>query len=290
ERNFEDASRVGRLANKHHLVWPRRDADGIGRTDHACQRLAIWRVAIDGAGFRIRRNVYGEHSLEFAFGVEHLDAPVRTIADIDVVIVVDRDRVGQIELARCGALGAPLLHPIPIFVVFSDARIDVAVADIDVAFGIPRDVGRLSEKPVYCGERRLDMFPGFGVFVSRFLSAAEDPDDSAGRVEFDDHVRALVDRPNVVVLVDAHRMGERPAVKTLADLAHENAVLIELEQLRSGGRVSRAARAVGACKHEYVALRVDGYARYFAEIYAVGKLWEISYGIKCEFRHVLLRD
>src|SRR5262249_51510085 len=155
-------------------------------------------------------------------------------------IVVDRDSMGQIELARGGAFGAPLLNPIAILVVFRDARIDVAVAYIDVAFGIPRHVGRLTEKPVYCGERRLDMFPGFGVFVSRFLSAAKAPDDSAGRVDFDDHVRAFVDRPDVVVLVDAHRMGESPAVKTLADFAHENPFLIELEQLRRGWRVSRA--------------------------------------------------
>src|SRR5215510_3984683 len=134
------------------------------------------------------------------------------------------------------------------------------------------------------------MLPGFGVFVSRFLSAAEDPDDSAGWIEFDDHVRALVDRPNIVVLVDAHRMGESPTVKTLADFAHENAVLIELEQLRGGGCVSRAARAVGPCKHEYVTLRVNGHARNLAEIHSVGKLGEIGDGIKCEFRHVLLQN
>src|SRR5262252_2874866 len=83
-------------------------------------------------------------------------------------------------------------------------------------------------------------------------------------------------------------MGEGPAVETLADFAYEGAVLIELEQLRSGGCISRAAGAVGTCKHEYVTLRIDGHAWYLAEIYSVRKLWEIGNRIKCDFRYALL--
>src|SRR5262249_23744646 len=149
-----------------------------------------------------------------------------------VVILVDRDRVRQVELAGGVAFRAPLLYPITVLVVLRDTRIDVTVTYIDVALGIPGDIGRLAEKPVCCGERRLDMFPRLGVLVGRFFSAPEHPDDPSGRIELDDHVRTLVDRPDVVVFVDAHRVGEGPTVKTLADFAYERTVLIELEQLR----------------------------------------------------------
>ena len=73
-------------------------------------------------------------------------------------------------------------------------------------------------------------------------------DDAAGRVELDDHVRALVDGPDVVVAIDAHRVRERPGVEALADLAHELAVRAELEQLRGRRRVGRPAGAVRRVK------------------------------------------
>ena len=52
------------------------------------------------------------------------------------------------------------------------------------------------------------------------------------RAELDDHVRAFVDRPDVVLRVDADAVRHLEAVETLADLADELAVLVELEEAR----------------------------------------------------------
>ena len=105
------------------------------------------------------------------------------------------------------------------------------------------------------------MLPGLGFAVRRFLAAAEHPHHAAGRIELDDHVRALVDRPDVVVLVDAHAVGERPGVEALADLADILAVAGELEELRGRRRIGRTAGAVRAREHEDVALGVHRHAR-----------------------------
>src|SRR5262245_58911375 len=59
ERDLEDPPRKGRLADEHHLVLARRDADRIGRADHASEPLAGRRVAIGGARRRIGRHVDG---------------------------------------------------------------------------------------------------------------------------------------------------------------------------------------------------------------------------------------
>jgi hypothetical protein len=70
--------------------------------------------------------------------------------------------------------------------------------------------------------------------VSRFLLPPEHPHDAALRVEANDHVRAFVDGPDVVVPIDAHAVRLRPGIETLADLAYEIAVLIEFEELGRG--------------------------------------------------------
>ena len=98
------------------------------------------------------------------------------------------------------------------------------------------------------------MLPRLGVFVRGFLLAPEYHHHAALRVELDDHVRALVDGPDVVVLVDADVVRERPRVQVLADLADELAVRPELEQLRRGGAVGRSGR-VAAIEDEDVLLR-----------------------------------
>src|ERR1700728_4695437 len=102
-------------------------------------------------------------------------------------------------------------------VVFGDPRIDITVADVGVALGVPGDIGRLAEQAVDRRQWRIDVFPRLGA-VGGFLAAAEYPLDAAGRIKLDDHVRALVDGPDVVILVDAHAMRKSPGIKTLADL------------------------------------------------------------------------
>src|SRR6185295_5724744 len=108
-------------------------------------------------------------------------------------------------------------------------------------------------------------------------------------VELDDHVRALVDGPDVVVLVHAHRVRERPRVEALADLADELAVLVELEELARRAAVRRAHRAVGARVDEDVALRVDRDAGVLAEVQVRRQLEEVGDGVERNLRHRLLR-
>ena len=123
--------------------------------------------------------------------------------------------------------------------------------------------------------------------VGCFLLAPEHHGDPAFRVEPHDHVRALVDRPDVVVAVDPHRMRERPGIKVLADLADEGAVRPELEQLRGGRAVGRP-RGVAAREDEYVALRIDRDAGHLAEVEIGRELDRIGHRLERNFRHRLL--
>src|SRR5215510_15995502 len=102
-------------------------------------------------------------------------------------------------------------------------------------------------------QRRLRMPPGTGMLVGRFLPAAKHPLHTTSRVELDDHVRALVDGPDIIVAVDAHGVRKRPAIEPLADLAHELAVLVEFQKLRGRRRIGWAIGAVRAREHIDVA-------------------------------------
>ncbi len=54
-----------------------------------------------------RRHVDGELPQEPALGVEHLDAPVGAIADVDAIVAVDRNRVRRVELPRAACPARP---------------------------------------------------------------------------------------------------------------------------------------------------------------------------------------
>ena len=86
------------------------------------------------------------------------------------------------------------------------------------------------------------------VEVRRFAAAAEHPFRTTLGAELDDHVRALVDDPDVVLLVDLHRVGIGPGVHVLADLADELARLDLAETvddaLRREGLARDLVRAV----------------------------------------------
>ena len=76
--------------------------------------------------------------------------------------------------------------------------------------GTGRDIWKASRRvfdaaveKAYGGKRRIGMPPGFCIFAVRFHTAPENPDDAACLIELDNHIRALVDGPNVVVLIDS---------------------------------------------------------------------------------------
>src|SRR5208282_864304 len=112
------------------------------------------------------------------------------------------------------------------------AGINVTVADVSVAGGIPSHVGDLAEKSIDGRKRRLGMLERLGAFVGSFLLAAEDHGDAAIGAELDDHVGTFVGDPDVVVLIDANGMCEGPGVKIVADFLDESSVGSELEELR----------------------------------------------------------
>ena len=57
--------------------------------------------------------------------------------------------------------------------------------------------------------------------VERLRLAPDRHDDAAVGIELDDHVRAFVHHPDVVLAIDAYRVGEDEPVALLADLADE---------------------------------------------------------------------
>ena len=281
EREFVDASRetIGAVED---LVWPGRDANGPGRTGSHAASGGGGFVADGGAGVGIDGNIDRELAEKFSTGVEDLDAAVATIGDVDVVVCIDGDAVRGVELAWLVTRFAPGLEPIAVLVDFGDARIHVAVADVGVPGGVPRDVGNLTEHSIDGRKRRLDMPERFSAFVGSFLLAAKDHNDATFRIELDDHVGAFVGNPNVVVPIDLDGVGEGPGVEMVADLAEEFSVSGELEELRSARAVGGTG-GIAAREDEDVALRIDGDAGGFTEMKVRRKLQEVGDRLETDF-------
>src|SRR5579871_5520563 len=134
QRDFENAPRIRGLADKQHLGRTLCDAERIGRPDHSGQTGTGRCRSVHRPRARIGRYIDGELAQELAFGVEDLNAPIGAVADINIVVAVDGDRMRQVELTRAIALCPPLLHPIAVLVELGDARVDVAIRNVDVAF------------------------------------------------------------------------------------------------------------------------------------------------------------
>ena len=120
---------------------------------------------------------------------------------------------------------APGLHPVAILVDFRDARIDVAVADVRVARRRPRPRrspgGTSRQRAAAAGARAsAGPVPSSDASCLRPKTITTRP---AG-IEFDDHVRAFVRGPDIVLRIDLHRVRERPRIEIVADLAQESAV------------------------------------------------------------------
>src|SRR5208337_1568679 len=118
-----------------------------------CARL----VADRRAGVRINRHVDGDLAQELALAVEHLDAPVTAVRHVDAPARVHRNAVRSVELSGAVAGLAPRLEPVAVFIDFSYARVDIAVADIYIPGRIPGHVGHLPEHPVHRRQGWLEM-------------------------------------------------------------------------------------------------------------------------------------
>jgi hypothetical protein len=129
----------------------------------------------------------------------------------------------------------------------------------------------------------LKLSPGMpapAALADRLRLAAHRHGNAAVGREFEDHVRSAIDNPDVVLRVDLDGLGEQERIDALADLAHELAVTVELEQARAAvredARASRGGICAGASVHEDVALRGGGDPGDLAQIHAVGELQEIG--------------
>ena len=104
ECHLEDATWVCRLPNEQHLMGTWRNADRVGSSDYLLEAITCRCSAIDRPRRRISRNIDRKHAPEIAIDIKDLDAMVRTIANINIVLQVDGDRVWQIELTGAGTL------------------------------------------------------------------------------------------------------------------------------------------------------------------------------------------
>ena len=138
---------------------------------------------------------------------------------------------------------APRLHPVAVLVVLGDARVDVAVADVDVALRVPGDVGRLAEQAVdraAAADRRAPT-----ASVSSSADSFRRPNTITTRPAWL-NLMIMSEPLSMAQMLSSlsmrTRVRERPAVQALADLADEFALGTELEQLRRGRRVRRDRR------------------------------------------------
>ena len=139
----------------------------------------------------------------------------------------------------CGVLSCPGPSPgspndliqRPVLIVLGDARIDVAVADERIAVFVPRYVGHLPEHSVHRGQRRLrDASVVRWIFVGRASCLRPNTIITCPcGLNLMTMSRALIHGPDIVVLVDAHGVSERPGIEIATDLSNVLAVVVELE-------------------------------------------------------------
>ena len=115
------------------------------------------------------------------------------------------------------------------------------------------------------------MFEGPDFFRRGFLLAAKHHGNAARRSKLDHQVRAFVGHPNIVVLVDLNRMGKRPSVEMVPDLAQEGSVRVEFQQLCGTGTVGWTS-GIAARKYKDVMLGIQRHTCGFAQVKISGKL------------------
>src|SRR5579863_8686745 len=93
--------------------------------------------------------VQEDEALELTVAFEYVYATVAAIGDVHVALTVDLHVVGIIEgagvlirMRSAHAVTSPGGNPVAPRVHLGDARVDIAIADVDVAFRVPSHVGR----------------------------------------------------------------------------------------------------------------------------------------------------
>src|SRR5262249_21080805 len=151
-----------------------------------------------------------------------------TIANVNAVLV-DDDRVRQVELAGTRSLHSPSQQAAAVFVELQNTGIAVSVGDVDVPIPIPRHIGRLIEMAhVIAGQSHT----------------AESQQHAPLGAELQDDVRADVGRPDVVVCIDSNHV--RGYEEIVRDAPQQASRRVEFHQ-----------RVLTAVEEINVALRVD---------------------------------
>src|SRR5262249_11116751 len=139
--------------------------------------------------------------------IEHLNTAVPSVGDIEAAIPVDRDRVYRVELAGPGARRSPGHEKLPVSVELDDARVRVAVGDVEGAIGKPGDIRRPAEMLiVVAGDAR------FAQSHQELLPVI---------AEFEDLLPHIVDHPDApfgIVWTDLDRVRPASAFKELVPL------------------------------------------------------------------------
>ena len=217
---------------------------------------------------RVRQRRVRPRVEELAVLVEHLDAVVRAIADVDAALLVGHDGVHRVHVVRARLVGrraahAPRRDVLAVPIELDDARVRVAVADEEGAVGQPRDVGRPREvRLVVAGHAaRADR-------LHQRLAVAR---------ELEERVRAVIDEPDVairVVRVHQHAVRTDEQLVVLLPRLDQPAVAVDdvddvIPARMAGGillrqviarRVARRHGIAGLLEHRETAAREDDHA------------------------------
>src|SRR5207249_12208346 len=144
----------------------------------------------------------GDLRLEVALGIEYLDALVFPIADVDVVLGINSDRVRQVELAGLRPTLAPGLDELPVLIEFRNPGVAIPIGDEDISGRVPRHVGRTIEIVTRDARARRSTASASSAFAfptrtrgdnQGFGFPAQGHEHESIGLELDDHVGSLIE-------------------------------------------------------------------------------------------------
>jgi len=231
---------VQRVGDEHLVAWADRDVMRLAifagrlagaRAFHRADHLAVEVELHDLAGVAVRQPdvLIGAHEQParrarmlrladiVAVGVEHLDAGVVAVRDVEQPLRVEHQRVRQIELAGPPALAAPALDEVAVTVEFQHQRLGLAVPlqHEDVAGRSDHRFVRFVQQP-----QMPERMPLAAVTLD-----AQHHLQPPVRIELVGQVRGHVGGPDVVLCVDPQAV--RPLEQAIAEAADKIAVGIE---------------------------------------------------------------